>query len=203
MMARRCVTSVLVCLLLLLSVALGRSSSGLAWAAVSPSDASSCSLHQQACDVSLDCTSSEAYILDFLKVHESSNKTFHIQGWIWHTLSLARDARRLGSLASRLMMQDSTFHTEGKAKALLDKAVYHVIEFNMKALHRIENEIFFPWLRAQLTSVDDPSLAESFQVVLDDVIENQQMVSKLGSDVVRFYQYAFDFCLSWHMNCSD
>jgi hypothetical protein len=29
------------------------------------------------------------------------------------------------------------------------------------------------------------------------------MVSKLGSDVVRFYQYAFDFCLSWHMNCSD
>jgi hypothetical protein len=80
-------------------------------------------------------------------------------------------------------MRDPTHHTDDKT---LDKAVYHVIDFNMKALHRIENDLFFPWLRAKLTSVDDPSLAESFEVVLDDVIENQKIVSQLGSDVVRF-----------------
>jgi hypothetical protein len=200
MMASHRVASVLGCLLLLLSVAVGRAASSLESAVVSPSEASSCSLHPQACHVSPDLSSSEAYILNFLKTHDASTKTFHIQGWRWHTLSLARDTRRLWNLASRLM-QDSTFHTEGNA--LVDKAVYHVIDFNMKALHQIETEIFFPWLQEQLTSVDDPSLAESFQVVLDDVIEKQKMVSKLGSDVVRFCHDALDFCLSWRINCSN
>lgn len=203
MMGVRRFASVVGCLLLLLpSVAVDRAASGLQSTAVSPSDASSCSRHSQSCDVSLsspDLSSSEAYILNFLKTHVSSNNTFHVQGWRWHTLSLARDLRRLGNLASRLM-RDPTFNPEDKT---LDKAVYHVIDFNMKALHRIENNLFFMWLREKLTSVDDPSLAESFEVVLDDVIEKQRIVSQLGSDVVRFCNYAYRMLYRLAYACSN
>ena len=194
--------SVLGCLLLL-SLAAGRAASGLvAAAAVSPCDTSSCSRHSQSCDTSLlppDLSSSEVHILNFLKRHVSSNKTFHVQGWRWHTLSLARDLRRLGNLASRLM-QDPTNNPEDKT---LDKAVYHVIDFNMKALHRIENDLFFPWLREKLTSVDDPTLAESFEVVLDDVIKKQQVVSQLSSDVVRFCHYMYQMMYHLDLACSN
>lgn len=199
MMGGRRVASVLGYLLLLLSMAVGRAASGLESAAISSSDASSCSRQPQSCDASSspDLASSEAYILNFLKTHVSSNQTFHVQGWRWHTLSLARDLRRLRNLASRLML-DPAYNTEDKT---LDKAVHHVIDFNMKALHRIENDLFFPWLRAKLTAVDDPSLAESFEVVLDDVIENQQIVSQLGSDVVRFCHLRYTrCCIAWRMH---
>ena len=69
-----------------------------------------------------------------------------------------------------------------------------MIEFNMKALHRIENKTFFPWLRTQLTAVDDPELARAFSVVLDDIIDNQRLVSEIGAKVVRslIQSYVFD-----------
>jgi hypothetical protein len=162
----------------------GGASAGLESVAVLPADAKSCAQHQDAAATS--CTpvleQAMACILDFLSEYSSTNKIFHVQGWRWHTLSLARDARRLGNLASSLM-QNTTLDTEDKS---LEKAVHHVIEFNMKALHRIENKLFFPWLRAQLTSVDDPDLAEAFSVVLDDIIASHKMVAKVGLEVVSF-----------------
>ena len=52
--------------------------------------------------------------------------------------------------------------------------MYHVIQFNMKALHRIEDKTFFPWLRTQLSFVDDANLADSFSLVMDDLVEKQK-----------------------------
>ena len=169
-------------LLLLLSLVVAGASAGLESVSASPADARCCSQQPQAlCDDALPgLEAAEGCILDFLNSEDSSDKIFHVQGWRWHTLSLARDARRLGSLASSLV-QNKTLDTNDSS---LEKAVHHVIEFNMKALHRIENNLFFPWLRAQLTSVDDPDIAQAFSVVLDDIIENQRSVSMLGSEVV-------------------
>jgi len=180
---RRRVAVVFNLVLLLLFVVVDGASSGLESAVVSSTEARSCAQHHDSVSSasSPDLDAAEACIRDFLKEQGSTDKVFHVQGWRWHTLSLARDARRLGSLASTLA-QNATLTPEDKS---LEKAVYHVVGFNMKALHRIENKTFFPWLTTQLSSVDDSELAQAFSLVLNDVVENQKIVSELGAEVVR------------------
>lgn len=180
--------AVLSVLLLLLSVVVIGAFAGLESNTVSKSclqqHESSASLHNR--------EAAEACILSYLKEQGSSTKAFHVQGWRWHTLSLARDARRLGNLAASL-------NATMTGNESLQKAAYHVIGFNMKALHRVENKIFFPWLKEQLTSVDNPELADAFAAVLNDVVEEQRSVSKIGEQVVRVLILWFFY---WRLYCN-
>lgn len=163
--------------LFLLTIVVNGASAGLESAGVSSKPQSSSDVTSE--EPSLDVDAAKAYILDFFSKQDSTDdKSFHVQGWRWHTMSLARDAKRLGALASSLS-------ENGVDDESLQKAVYHVIAFNMKALHRIENKTFFPWLRTQLASVDDAKLASAFSVMLDEVVENQRIASDIGSQVVR------------------
>lgn len=162
-------------LLLLLSVVVSGASAGLESVAVTPKESSLVETLVDAHDSSPNITT----ILDFIHENSSSDKSFHVQGWRWHTLSLARDVRRLGTFAS-LMAQNATIDVNES----LEKAVYHVIQFNMKALHRIEDKTFFPWLRTQLSFVNDANLVESFSLVMDDLVEKQKHMADTGSQVV-------------------
>lgn len=169
--------------LILVSIVVTRASAGLESVAVVPNDSTCCSPDvgaeglQDAAALSPHLT----LILEFIHENGSSNTKFHVQGWRWHTLSLARDARRLGALAANLS-RNATINDKS-----LEKAVYHVIEFNMKALHRIENKTFFPWLKTQLSAVEDANVAEAFALVMKDVIYKQGLVSEAGSQVVCSY----------------
>jgi len=78
-------------------------------------------------------------IQDFLAAKSKDTKSslledFHIQGWRWHTKSLARDAGRLHKLALK---------TDIETAKTLKEASDYVVGFNMVGLHRIEGNLFF------------------------------------------------------------
>lgn len=175
---RRLVPAMFTALILFLSVVVSGASTGLESVAVTPKETT---LVETLVDDAHDSSPHTDKIIKFIHENSSSDKSFHVQGWRWHTRSLARDVRRLGTLCSHVA-QNATINIHDKS---LEKAVYHVIQFNMKALHRIEDKTFFPWLRAQLSSVDGGDLAESFSLVMDVVVDQQKQVADAGSQVVR------------------
>jgi len=110
---------------------------------------------------------------------KAANKSrFHVQGWRWHTLSLVRDARRMEMLALHQLSAGAGGEDE---IAGIEKAAKHVVDFNMAGLHRIEDELFFPWVRDKLCAGDDhEDLKEAFREIIDGIDEDRRHVSKLG-----------------------
>ena len=83
---------------------------------------------------------------------------FHVHGWRWHTLSLSRESRRLSDLARRT----TTANIDR-----LKKASEYVVGFNLKGLHKIEADLFFPWMKEKLTSIDSWDASKEFDSVMD------------------------------------
>lgn len=104
---------------------------------------------------------------------------FHIQGWRWHTLSLVRDCSRLGNLMNHLLKSPTE---TVDASGVVVKAVDHVIDFNLKGLQRIENDLFFPWLRDQLSNANDISsdVKQSFSNVIDVIDDERRQMEELA-----------------------
>jgi len=125
----------------------------------------------------------EKDILKYLS-SESSNsdssllEQFQIQGWRWHTKSLARDAGRLQKLASK---------TEPKNAEILKDASDFVLGFNMVGLHKIEATLFFPWMREQLTgsTLDKPELYAGFSSAMDALERDRKEVASLGEKILE------------------
>ena len=113
---------------------------------------------------------------------------FHIQPWRWHTLSLARESRRLSNLASRTATKDLN-----EASRLRD-AVSYVVDFNMRGLHKIENQVFFPWMREKFTRStsisNDAELSKAFTHVMDRLEKDQRHVAKLGDMISKNVEIA-------------
>lgn len=107
---------------------------------------------------------------------------FYIQGWRWHTLSLVRDCSRLGNLMNHILEAPSK---SDSASSVVVKAVDHVIDFNLKALQRIENDIFFPWLRDNLTSAIDIStdVRQSFSNLIDLIDDERKQMEELAAQM--------------------
>jgi len=158
-----------------------------------------------------DASSPETIIAQFLshpgKYEDKSVKDydgkFHIQGWRWHTLSFARDSTRLQQLANRMLYSYSQDSTTGKKISLdtdhqsLAKAVNHVIDFNLKGLQRIENDLFFPWLREKLTKPNygtkdkvvgreiNNVVIGAFRTVLDEIDCDRKKVAELAEGLTE------------------
>eukprot|EP00529_Nitzschia_sp_RCC80_P026245 CAMPEP_0113484748 /NCGR_PEP_ID=MMETSP0014_2-20120614/24127_1 /TAXON_ID=2857 /ORGANISM="Nitzschia sp." /LENGTH=349 /DNA_ID=CAMNT_0000378371 /DNA_START=207 /DNA_END=1256 /DNA_ORIENTATION=+ /assembly_acc=CAM_ASM_000159 len=113
---------------------------------------------------------------------------FHVHGWRWHTLSLARESGRLSSLASRTTAKDLD-----EASRLKD-AVSYVVDFNMKGLHKIEKQVFFPWMREKFTRStsinNDAELSKAFTQVMDRLEKDQRHVAKLGDTISKNVEIA-------------
>jgi len=124
----------------------------------------------------------EKEIREFLasKSSDSSSllKQFHVQGWRWHTKSLARDARRLRKLA----MKTNTKNTES-----LKHACDYVVGFNMMGLHKIETNLFFPWMREKLTIgfPEKQKLSISFSSAMDGLETDRWAVAQLGQIISK------------------
>jgi len=81
-------------------------------------------------------------------------------------MSLVREANRLNQFARN--SQDLP---------ALSQAVDYVVGFNMKGLHKIERELFFPWARRQ---VKDPTVAKAFGALMDRLEDERQTIHELG-----------------------
>lgn len=128
-----------------------------------------------------DFAEAEAEIQRYLD-SSAEKGDFHIQGWRWHTMSLAREASRLGRLAERLQNTVTTKDLE-----CLRDATDYVVGFNMKGLHKIERDLFFPWVRKKLASWghDDTRFAAAFGFLIDQLDQDRKTIETLGKALVR------------------
>lgn len=119
---------------------------------------------------------SESMISDFLSQKDIKMENFHVHGWRWHTMSLVREAGRLKTLAERSSAKDGC--------PPIKQAVDYVVGFNMKGLHKIEEDLFFPWMRKKLTAVDQQDLAQAFGSVMSQLESDRKKVAQLGESIV-------------------
>jgi hypothetical protein len=121
----------------------------------------------------------EAMISLFLSEKKLSLEKFHVHGWRWHTMSLVREAGRLQKLAERSSSNDEC--------SPLKQAADYVVGFNLKGLHKIEADLFFPWMRQKLTSIQQNDLATAFGSVMDRLESDRKNVARLGESIVSCY----------------
>jgi len=110
---------------------------------------------------------------------------FHIQGWRWHTKSLARDVGRLHRLALKTNVKT--------AETLKDGSDY-VVGFNMMGLHKIETTLFFPWMREKLTGSlpEKPELSVDFSSAMNALEADRRTVAQLGENISKKVLLACD-----------
>jgi hypothetical protein len=83
-------------------------------------------------------------------------REFLINGWRWHSLSLIRDLGRLRQVAEREQALASS--SPSPMPSALPACYDFVWTFSGVALHRIEGELFSPWLRQVLPAEARPLL---------------------------------------------
>lgn len=110
---------------------------------------------------------------------------FHVQGWRWHTKSLARDAGRLRRLALK---------TNVKTVESLKDASDYVVGFNMMGLHKVESTLFFPWMREKLlgTFREKSELSTGFSSAMDTLETDRETVAQLGESISKKVRLACD-----------
>ena len=143
----------------------------------------------------------EATIRRFLQ--DPNNKIsldqFHVHGWRWHTMSLVREAKRLEKMADRYH-DDNVNNLGEKCCNSLKQATEYVVGFNLKGLHKIEADLFFPWMRNKLTTTSmiqaaattttttTTDLAIAFGSIMDHLESDRQKVAKLGESIVSSHK---------------
>jgi hypothetical protein len=138
---------------------------------------------------------------------ESLIHKFHIHGWRWHTLSLLRDFSRLEKLASRLSHSPSSSSID--TSSTVSKAIHHVVGFSWKGLHRIESQVFFPWLRQKLLGNDSlkplygkslgnniSSIQSSLEHVLNQMEAYRTRIDEVSKEMVRSFHRLVSCSLS-------
>jgi hypothetical protein len=121
-----------------------------------------------------------------------SLQDFHIQGWRWHTLSLIREAERFSDMAQRFQNKPV------QEREPLIQATNYVIGFNLKGLHKIEADLFFPWMKKKLMAIGvdnndgndgsthNKNLSKAFEHVMNQLETDRKLVAKLGESIVSF-----------------
>jgi hypothetical protein len=98
-------------------------------------------------------------------------------------MSLVREAELLSNMAQR-------FQTKPVEKRHpLQQAADYVIGFNLKGLHKIEADLFFPWMKEKLTAVKELELSQAFATVMNELEKDRKTVAKLGDSIVSLMNH--------------
>lgn len=121
----------------------------------------------------------------YLETEEGAKGDFYIQGWRWHTLSLAREARRLQKVAEKMYSASgSGSQSEPLDLESIKSAADYIVGFNMKGLHKIERDLFFPWARKKVEDLNQPAIGQAFGALMDHLEGERQLIADLGNDLV-------------------
>lgn len=101
---------------------------------------------------------------------------FYIQGWRWHTMALIRESRRFQRLAESL--RGSCVSEETLAS--IHRAADHIVNFNMKGLHKIERDLFYPWVRTRVKLSNQGEVVSAVEKLMDHLGSEQMAISQLG-----------------------
>lgn len=110
-----------------------------------------------------------------------SDRDFLINGWRWHTKSVLRDISRFSLIIddtiNRLNNKKSkNTNTSNKLqKDRIRDCHNFVMNFNWKALMRVEREIFFPWLQELLPYAAAP--------LVNDILAQHKKITQLSRDM--------------------
>lgn len=119
---------------------------------------------------------------------------FLVHGWRWHTLSLIRDLKRLRLFSEEISANILNKRISEEDIRQLESASEFVINFNMKALHRIEEKTFFPWLQKKFLAPsmklsvpdapNDKEFQQAFEVILAHLDQERNKMHKMGISLV-------------------
>lgn len=117
-------------------------------------------------------------------------------------MSLAREASRLNKLAQKVLSDQPS--AESELAGLKDAADY-VVEFNMKGLHKIEKDLFFPWVRKKVGSFNDmpATCTAAFKTLMDRLDTDRQSIESHGRSLVSINWtnlLSFQFEINAHSN---
>lgn len=138
------------------------------------------------------CSGAEQTIARYLELQAKGD--FYIQGWRWHTMSLVHEAGRLNQLASRLSDLPQEGETENASSnhlMSLQTATEYTVDFNMRGLHKIERDVFFPWVRSKTQSIQkiEPEISRAFDTILNEFDRERNVLESLGSVLVRLLEH--------------
>ena len=114
-----------------------------------------------------------------------SDRQFLINGWRWHTASALRDLERYSVVIRKIEDASDVNHSDAGTVqdnvqvALKNRVVScynYVCEYNLKALMKIESELFFPWLQRLLPSASRPLMAE----IIQEQAEAKEISNQIG-----------------------
>lgn len=150
--------------------------------------------------------------------NDTDGDEFHIHGWKWHTMSLIYEARRLSHIAATLHDRNEQNLQRGEASMMNDSSdilalrtvADYTIDFNMRGLHRIENEVFFPMLRQRISSPsssssvfrkmsgnDNEIVTAAITTVLNQLDKDRKAVELMGTSVMKDASIAASSLESW------
>lgn len=137
---------------------------------------------------------------------------FYVQGWRWHTMSLVREAGQLQQLAHKTAQQlahhdpHQSSDAQDAALAAVDQlklAADYVIGFNMKGLHNIEKDLFFPWVRERTCeAVKMSGVCRAIETVMEQLESDRQKLEAVGALLVSVIVvvYVVTVCLAVILN---
>lgn len=127
----------------------------------------------------------EKTVVQYLSSLNNANKRkqvvgkFHLHGWRWHNMSLIRETEKLCKVAQ--FYKKSPLSIDERSIANLKDAVDYVVDFNLKKLTRLENEVLMPFLRQQFD--EHNAVKSSMNTIIDQLETERQILSKLGQQL--------------------
>ena len=108
-------------------------------------------------------------------------RQFLINGWRWHTASALRDLERYSVVIAKIEAASQSVIDQVKEKKANEEIKNRVVscynyvcDYNLKALIKIESELFFPWLQRLLPTGALPLMSEIMQEQADvRILSNQ------------------------------
>jgi hypothetical protein len=154
-------------------------------------------------DVDIKLEEAENVMLDFIGTLKSPtassppslsisnnnlHENFHIHGWRWHTMSLIHETRRLHQSIIKIQQreEESLVQQHDDHVKAIQTVVQYVVDFNMRGLHRIENDIFFPTVQQRVQqSILPKDVISAFTTIIKQFDSDRKYVQTLGSTMVR------------------
>jgi hypothetical protein len=127
---------------------------------------------------------------DSRRSSDGHEKRFYIQGWRWHNMALIREARKLQQLAETASTTTTSAGPSSPAFGLaVQRSADYIVNFNMKGLHKIEKDLFFPWARSKVGEVKDTGVAAAFASCMDHLEHAQTGLGSMGDSLLVSGQY--------------
>ena len=144
------------------------------------------------------------HVLSFLYLNNLSqpqkqSMPFQIHGWRWHRMAVLHELKHLLTMVrvqqneqqqQQHQYNNHEYFTVSPFWNCTKDWIQHSIGFTMNGLHRVETQLFFPWLHAQLSqhfSNENLEIRNALKEILEKVESLQNQLEQQGQTLVRVF----------------